>query len=165
MRLVYLTVLFVFGIVSAALAQANIALGTGSFDTSLPVEVTADQLNVDQSTGQATFQGNVLVVQGEVRLSAGSLTIEYSQDDASQNGVSRLIADGGVTFVTATDAAEAGSAVYSVPEGKVTLQGDVLLTQGQSALAGDTLIVDLATGNGQMIGRVRTVFQSTNGGN
>ena len=55
-----------------AFAQAaNIALGTGAFDTSLPVEVTADQLSVDQSNGRAVFDGNVLVVQGEVRLSAG----------------------------------------------------------------------------------------------
>lgn len=146
------------------LAQAaNIALGTGAFDTSLPVEVTADELSIDQSDGKATFAGNVLVVQGEVRMSAGSVTIEYSQGDEAPNGISRLLASGGVTFVTASDAAEARDAVYSVADGTVTLSGDVLLTQGQNAIAGDRMVVNLTSGSGRMEGRVRTVFSPSQG--
>ena len=140
--------------------RANIALGTGAFDAGLPVEVTADEFSVDQSNGQAVFAGNVLVVQGEVRLSAGSVTVEYAQDDGAANGISRLLADGGVTFVTSTDAAEARDAVYSVAEGTVTMSGDVILTQGQNAISGDRLVVNLVSGNGRMEGRVRTVFTS-----
>jgi lipopolysaccharide export system protein LptA len=143
---------------------ANIALGTGAFDASLPVEVTADQLSVDQSNGMAVFEGNVLVVQGEVRLSAGSVSIEYAPE-GSENAIERLVASGGVTFVTASDAAEAGEAVYAVADGVVTLSGDVLLTQGRNAIAGDRLVVDLASGNGRMEGRVRTVFTPSDGGN
>ena len=144
-----------------AIAQAaNIALGTGAFDAGLPVEVTADEFSVDQSSGQAVFAGNVLVVQGEVRLSAGSVTIEYAQDSAAPNGISRLLANGGVTFVTATDAAEAQGAVYSVADGTVTMSGDVILTQGQNAISGDRLVVNLTSGTGRMEGRVRTVFSS-----
>lgn len=144
----------------AAFAQANIALGTGAFDSGLPVEVTADAFSLDQSNGQAVFQGNVLVVQGEVRLSAGSVTVEYAQDDGAPNGIDRLLAGGGVTFVTATDAAEAQDAVYSVADGTVTMSGDVILTQGRNAIAGDRLIVNLTSGDGRMEGRVRTVFSS-----
>ena len=151
---------------SVAVGQgASIAVGTGAIDASLPVEVTADQLSVDQDTGKATFDGNVLVVQGELRMSAGRVTIEYAQDDNSANGVSRLLASGGVTFVTTSDAAEAQNAVYSVADGTVTLSGDVLLKQGQSAIAGDTLVVDLSSGSGRMEGRVRTVFTPSGDGN
>jgi len=159
--------LFALSVMSvAALAQAaNIALGSGDFDTSLAVEVSADQLSVHQSTGKAVFDGNVLIVQGEVRISAGTVTIEYSNDPDAKNGVSRLLATGGVTFVTSADAAEAQSAVYSVEDGTVTLSGDVLLTQGQSAIAGDRLVMNLGDGNGRMEGRVRTVFTPSNGQN
>ncbi len=149
----------------AVFAQsANIAVGTGAFDASLPVEVTADELSVDQSTGEAVFDGNVLVVQGEVRLSAGKVTIEYAEE-GSENAISRLLASGGVTFVTTSDAAEARDAVYSVADGTVTLSGEVLLTQGQNAIAGDRLVVDLDSGNGRMEGRVRTVFTPSEGDN
>lgn len=151
---------------SAALAQgANIALGTARFDTAMPVEVSADSLSVDQSDGQAIFQGNVLVVQGEVRMSAGKITIVYARDDdGNASGIERLLAEGGVTFVTATDAAEAREAVYEVGSGNVTLTGDVLLTQGQNAISGERLVIDLTSGSGRMEGRVRTIF-GTEGGN
>ncbi len=165
MRYVLSTLIAVALSLSTALAQtANIAVGTGAFDASLPVEVTADELSVDQATGKAVFDGNVLVVQGEVRMSAGQVTIEYAEE-GSTNAISRLLASGGVTFVTSSDAAEARDAVYSVANGTVTLTGDVLLTQGQNAIAGDTLVVDLSSGNGQMQGRVRTVFTPSEGDN
>ena len=149
---------------TGAFAQsANIAFGTGAFDASLPVEVTADELAIDQSNGKATFAGNVLVVQGEVRMSAGNVVIEYAQGDSAPNGIKRLLASGGVTFVTASDAAEAQDAVYSVADGTVVLSGDVLLTQGQNAIAGDQLTVNLSSGNGRIEGRVRTVFSPSQG--
>lgn len=164
-RTAILTLALAF-LTSGAFAQAaNISLGTGTFDATLPVEVTADELAIDQSDGMATFAGNVLIVQGEVRMSAGNVTIEYAQGEDAPNGISRLLASGGVTFVTASDAAEAQDAVYSVAEGTVTLSGDVLLTQGQNAIAGDRLIVNLTSGNGRMEGRVRTVFSPSQGGN
>lgn len=149
---------------TASAQDANISLGTGAFDASLPVEVTADELSIDQATGKAIFDGNVLVVQGEVRMSAGNVTIEYAQGSDGPNGIARLLATGGVTFVTASDAAEAQDAVYSVADGTVTLSGDVLLTQGRNAIAGDRLVVNLASGNGRMEGRVRTVFTPSPGG-
>lgn len=140
----------------AGAQSANIALGSGGFDSSAPVEVSADTLSVDQANGHAVFDGNVLVVQGEMRISAGRVSIVYAE--GNNGGISRLEASGGVTFVTATDAAEAREATYNVAEGSVTLAGDVLLTQGQNAIAGDKLVVDLESGSGQMEGRVRTVF-------
>ena len=149
---------------SLAIAQsASIAVGTSGFSASLPVEVTADEFSVDQSTGKAVFDGNVLVVQGDVRMSAGRVTIEYATDAGAANGISRLLATGGVTFGTSSDAAEAKDAVYSVADGIVTMSGDVILTQGQSAIAGDKLVVNLTSGNGRMEGRVRTVFTPSGG--
>ena len=147
-----------------AVAQsAAIDLGMKDFDKTQPVEVTADALSVNQQDGTAVFDGNVLVVQGEVRMSAGNVRVEYGQSGGS-SGISRLIATGGVTFVTAADAVEAREADYSVDAGTVRLTGDVLLTQGQNAISGDTLTVDLRSGSGTMEGRVRTVF-NTGGGN
>lgn len=144
---------------SASAQGANIALGTTGFDVAQPVEVSADTLNVDQGTGEAIFDGNVLVVQGDVRLSADRLKVVYGTDsDGNASGIERLEASGGVTFVTAADAAEAQEAVYAVADGQVTLSGNVLLTQGASAISGERLVLDLETGTGQMEGRIRTII-------
>ena len=160
-----LTLAFMLTVIGTAVfgQAANIALGTGGFSRNTPVEVTADALSVDQQNGSAVFDGNVLVVQGDIRLSAGKVTVEYKQENGKPSGISRLLASGGVTFVTASDAVEAREAAYSVEGGTVRLTGDVLLTQGPNAIAGDTMVINLETGSGTMEGRVRTVFNPGSG--
>lgn len=143
-----------------AAAQTSLSLGAITADPSLPVEITADNLTVDQSTGQAVFEGNVRVGQGDLRLAAGRVTVVYN--DATGN-ISRLVVSGGVTFVTATEAAEANSAEYDIDGGRLILTGDVLLTQGPSAISANRMDVNLATGAAQLSGNVRTIFQQ--GGN
>lgn len=144
-----------------ALAQGQVAFGGIRADTTKPVEVTADSLTVNQSDGTAVFAGNVLVAQGEMRLSAGEVRVEYAEGDTRR--IERLLATGGVTLVSGPDAAEAKEAVYTIESGSVVLTGDVLLTQGPNVLSGQKLTVDLKTGTGSMEGRVKTVLQP--GGN
>lgn len=141
-------------------AQTNLTLGGLSADPSLPVEITADSLSVDQTTGRAVFSGNVRIGQGDLRLAAAEVLVVYNE---STGNIARLQASGGVTFVTATEAAEAANADYDLDGGLLTLSGDVLLTQGASALSADRMIVNLSDGSARMEGRVRTVFQQ--GGN
>ena len=135
---------------------ATVAFGGIRSDTSQPVEVTADQLSVNQTDGTATFTGNVVVIQGDLRLGATTVRVEYATDDRTR--VERIVASGGVTLVSAAEAAEAKDAVYTVANGQVVMTGDVLLTQNGGTIAGQKLSVDLKTGTGQMDGRVRTII-------
>ena len=159
---IFKTALFCASLLGAApaFAQTNINLGAMSADPTAAVEITADNLSIDQATGTAVFQGNVVLGQGDLRLNAGRVQVVYN--DASGD-INRLSASGGVTFVTATEAAEAQSAEYNLDAGTLVLTGDVLLTQGASAISADTMRVNLATGAAQMEGRVRTIFNQ--GGN
>lgn len=156
--------LILLGLLTLALpaaAQTNIDLGGINADPNAPVEVTADNLNVDQDTGTAVFSGNVVIGQGELRLSAPEVRVTYAADTGD---ITRLQATGGATFATATEAAEAQTADYDLASGLLTLDGEVLLTQGQSALSADSMVLDLNAGTARMSGRVRTVFQQ-NGNN
>lgn len=142
----------------AALAQtqgATVAFGSMKGDPTLPVEVTADQLQVNQADGTAVFSGNVTVIQGAMRLTAPLVKVNYAED---RSAIERLDASGGVTLVNGGEAAESREAVYTIDSGEVVMTGDVLLTQGTSALSGNVLTVDLNTGHGVMQGRVQTVF-------
>ncbi|WP_166417682.1 LptA/OstA family protein [Cochlodiniinecator piscidefendens] len=150
---------------SPVLAQgAQVAFGGLQHDASLPVEVTADQLSVDQSDGSAVFSGNVVVGQGSLRLSAGSIRVEYAAGDAQNTGqISKLHASGGVTIVNGAEAAEAEQAVYTIGSSTIVMTGNVLLTQGQNALSANSMVIDLTSGTARMEGRVQTILQS--GGN
>jgi lipopolysaccharide export system protein LptA len=149
---------------TAAQAQGmSVGFGGLTQNTSAPVEVTADELQVDQAAGAAVFSGNVLVVQGDMRLAAGKVIAEYGDDGT---GIRLIRATGGVTLATATEAAEATEATYQVDSGALVMSGGVLLTQGQATIAGDRLTADLRAGTGRMEGRVKTVFQpARSGGN
>ncbi len=145
----------------AAWAQdAQVAFGGLRQDTTLPVEVKAESLTVNQTDASATFTGNVLVGQGEMRLAAQTVRVEYAADGKS---IAKLHATGGVTLASPTDAAESNEAVYAVDAGTVLMTGNVLLTQGASAIAGQKLLIDLKAGTGRMEGGVSTVFSP--GGN
>lgn len=139
--------------------ETNVAFASLKTDISQPVQVDADQLSVDQATGTATFSGNVVVVQGDMRLQAGEVTIRYSADNRA---IESLHAEGGVTLAAGTDAATAQSADYRPDSGDLILMGQVVLTQGQVALSGEKLTLSLASGTGTMSGRVTTIFTPGN---
>lgn len=141
---------------------ANVSFGNLKGDPTLPVEVTAESLSVDQGTGSAVFTGNVVVTQGEMKLSADTITVEYGPD---KKKIATLHASGNVLLVNATDAAKGDAAVYTIDAGTVVLTGNVLLTQGQAAIRGGELTVDLRTGTGRMSGGVTTTFIPAAGGN
>jgi len=139
----------------ASVAQTAVDLTGLKQDTSLPVQVEADKLAVDQATGKATFTGNVKVVQGEMTITAGEARVEYTPDGT---GIDKVFLTGRVLFSSPTDAAEANEAVYTIASGEVVLTGDVLLTQGQTTISGGRLVYNLDAGTGAMDGRVQTVF-------
>jgi lipopolysaccharide export system protein LptA len=143
-------------------AQTSIALSGVSADPDAPVEVTADSLTVDQDSGSAVFSGNVLIGQGDLRLSAAQVQVFY---DEASGEIARFVASGGVTLATATEAAEAQDADYDLTAGTLVMTGDVLLTQGASALSAERMTVNLRQGTAVMDGRVRTVFRTQAGGN
>ena len=142
-----------------ALAQTSINLGGITTDPTAPVEVAADSLSVDQDSGTAIFDGNVVIGQGDLRIAAGRAQVVY---DNASGDIASFEASGGVTFATSTEAAEAQSATYDLVNGELIMTGDVLLTQGASALSADRMVINVETGNARMEGRVRTVFQQGN---
>ena len=140
---------------AGAEAQQKIAFGELKQDTSLPVQVQADQLAVNNADGTAVFSGNVVVTQGEMKLAAGEVKVSYGPDKKS---IETLVASGGVTVTNLGDAAEAQEALYTIASGVIVLSGDVLLTQGGSVMAGQKLSINLKDGTGVMEGRVTTTF-------
>lgn len=166
MRRFHLAILLAFGglavpaaMPSAAFAQgaetANISFGGLKGDTSLPVTVTSKELTIDEGEGTAIFTGDVLVIQGELRLSAQEVQVEY--DDEAQK-VRRLWAIGDVLLVNAQDAAQSQTAEYLISDGIVTMYDNVVLTQGTATFSAQKLIANVNTGLGKLEGGVTTTF-------
>ena len=149
---------FVFLALPASAQTADIGFGQGNFDSSAPVEVAADNLEVDQATGRATLTGNVVIAQGDLRLSARLVTVDYATT-AGDRSIQRLNASGDVLIVAGEDAAEGQDAVYTLGSSDILLTGNVVVTQAGNTLAGDRLAINLNSGAGTVTGRVRTTLQ------
>lgn len=158
---IWLGVAFAAAAVPAFAQGTNVGFGGIRGDPTLPVEIQAETFVVDQTDGSATFTGNVVIAQGEMRLGAAEVRVDYAEGDQSR--IEKLTATGGVTLVSGQDAAEAARAEYTIDGGTVVMTGDVLLTQGPNTMTGEKLTVDLKTGTGRMEGGVKTVLQP--GGN
>jgi lipopolysaccharide export system protein LptA len=151
---------FLSALPALGLAQGTqVPFGGLSHDATLPVEITADRLDLDQAAGSAVFTGGVKVGQGTLRLAADRVEVFYDEASTQPTGkVQRMIASGNVTLASGTEAAEADHAVYEVAAGTIAMQGNVLLTQGQNALSSERLDIDLNQGTGRLEGRVQTIF-------
>jgi lipopolysaccharide export system protein LptA len=137
---------------SLMLALAPVgALAQSGIDGDQPIEISADQLEVQQEQQLAIFSGNVVAVQGGITMKSARMIVHYSnagnqQSSAAAKGISRIEADGGVFFTSATETARGSKAVYDVNAEQITMTGDVVLTREQNVLKGQQLVYNLKTG-------------------
>ena len=98
------------GVVGTSWAQtASIALSGASHDGASAVEVTADKLSIDQASSAASFAGNALVSQGELRLGADNIRVEY----LAEGGVAKVEATGNVTLSPSRRAARRAASLQT----------------------------------------------------
>lgn len=137
-----------------------------------PVDVTADQLEVQQGQCMANWTGNAEALQDTSRLRADSLKI-FNQPMAKASGgqscgpMQRMEADGQVYYVTPTQVVKSDHAVYTSADTTIVMTGDVVAAQGKNVTAGTRLVINTTTGvatmdtavHGRgMKGRVQGVF-------
>ena len=138
-------------------------VGTG-YDTSLPIEITADSLEVQQDEQIAVFTGNVDAVQGELNLRADKLIVHYRTNAAESNSISMIEAFGNIFLSSPTEIAQGEKGVYNLDTDTIELTGGVVLTRGESVIRGERLEMDLASGRSRVSGGVATQGSSQGSG-
>jgi lipopolysaccharide export system protein LptA len=139
-----------------------------------PVKIRAASLEVREKDKQATFTGDVHVLQGDTEMRCRLLTVFYEEEEvgtrkvkAAEPGpggdkqIKRIEAKGSVVVVQKDQNAAGDAAIFNMRENTVTLTGNVVVTRGADILRGQRLVVDLTTGVSKMDqGRVEGLFQS-----
>jgi lipopolysaccharide export system protein LptA len=123
-----------------------------------PVKIDAGALEVRDKSKTAVFSGNVQVVQGDTTLRCNSLQVFYDQGGTSnsltaakpgpagQGKIRRLVATGNVIVTQKEQTATGDSGIFEMAENTVTLNGNVMISQGANTLRGEKLVVNLTTG-------------------
>lgn len=146
-----------FGLMGTGAALAQNGPPRLNFNSSAPIEIVADSLEVQDSSSSAVFAGNVKVTQANMILRADRLEVIYAGGSVTDgaggpSGIERITAKGNVFVTSGEDTAQGGLAVYEPGKGTVTMTGAVVLTRGENILKGNRLVVDLNTGRSVMSG-------------
>jgi len=149
---------------ATAAAQDSDLADQVQHDTSLPIAISADAMEVEQEAQRAIFLGAVDVEQGDLLLKADRLVVYYRDKQAEEdNAIYKIEVEGNVRFATPNETAQGNSGVYNVDEGTIRLVGNVVLTSGQSVIRGSEAVVNLETGKSEVLsetdgGRVEGLF-------
>ena len=140
-------------------------------DRDLPIRISADRVEINESKGLSTYSGHVELTQGRLMLSAERLVVQHPD-----NRLQRLVADGRpVRFrqVGANDGqeirGEARHMDYSAATQVLELTGAAHIWQGQDEFTGERITYDAAhravqaEGGSTGDGRVHAIIQPRTG--
>ena len=132
---------------SAQVRQEQPVSALKGHNSSAPVDVTADRIEVQDRADRAIFAGNVRASQGELSLNTPRLTVAYSGGSGGGGvQIRRLDAAGGVTVKSPSETARGDFGVYDLDRRLITLIGNVQLNRQQNQVNGARLVIDLDTG-------------------
>jgi len=141
-----------------------------------PIQIEAASLEMRDKKKEATFAGNVKVIQGDTIMTSKSLVVFYDSASApaaapaanakganakaaksapmqaaspgpgGSSSIRRLEAKGNVVVTQKDQVVTGETAVFDTKANMITMLGGIVLTQGKNVLRGDRLMVDMATG-------------------
>ncbi len=121
-----------------------------------PVEVTADQLELDDIAKVLVFTGHAVAVQDDVSIHGDRLTLQY-QGEARE--IEQVVAEGNVKIVQQGRTATGDKAVLYREEGRVVLTGNPKVSQGNNFVQGEQITIFLNDRRSIVSGgRVNAVF-------
>lgn len=127
------------------------------------VEITADLFTVDETTREAVFTGNVVVVHPTVTVWAPKVVAIYG--DGGTSDIESFVASGNVRLKTVDQEATGERAVFTPGDQLLRLTGNVLVVNSGGTVGAAELVVNLETNvstftGGEGGGRVTGVFTS-----
>ena len=137
-----------------------------------PIQIEAASLEMRDKKKEATFSGNVKVVQGDTTMTSKSLVVFYDSGPAApatpapaapkgsksgsmqsatpgpggSSSIRRLEAKGSVVVTQKDQVVTGETAIFDTRANLITMVGGVVLTQCKNVLRGDRLKVDMSTG-------------------
>ncbi|HEX3754372.1 MAG TPA: lipopolysaccharide transport periplasmic protein LptA [Rhizomicrobium sp.] len=139
--LVFLAAFAAGAIVSGGLKAAP-AKPTPAHDNKAPIDISSDSFQADLNGKTGTWNGNVILVQGDMKLRANSVRVTTVNGNAD-----KVMAAGNVVVDSPRSGTATGdNAVYSVGPRTVVLTGNVVLKKGKDVLQGTHGTFNMATG-------------------
>ena len=123
----------------------------GPHDNNAPIDISSDSFQADLNGKTGTWTGNVVVVQGDMKMRANSVrmtTVNGKADKVTASG--NVVVDSPKSGTVTGD-----NGIYNVVPRTVLMTGNVVLKNGKSVMQGAQLTINLATGVANVGGGVK----------
>lgn len=149
----------------AVLAQSPDTVGADTLaeQSGDPVNISADSLEVAEDSNTALFTGNVIIVQGDMEMTAPRVQALYGEGGPSD--LVEFTASGGrVQMVTEDQTVDGDQANYNFESRVLTFAGNVVVVNPSGTVNADRLVIDTRAGTSSFSGgasqggRVTSVF-------
>ena len=136
----------------AAKPAAKPAPKRNNANANADININSDSFQADLNGKTGTWQGNVIVTQGDIKMRANSVRVTTLDGDADKvNATGNVVVDS-----PASGTATGDTGVYDVPRKIVTMNGNVVLKKDKNVMRGSQLTVNLVTGQATLGGGVKS---------
>ena len=149
------------GLAALAFGSLASAQAIAGFNSNQPVNYAADRIELQDRQNRVVLSGDVVIDQGDLRLTAGRTTVAYTDNGGLR--IQRIDATGGVTVTRGNERASGAAGVYDFNRRVIILSGGVALRRGTDTLNGGRLTMDLNSGISSVDGRGGTAPGGTSG--
>jgi len=144
-------------IVAIGVALAVSAVGGANAQLSSqggPISYSSDNLEYMDGDRTLVLTGNVDLLQNDARLQASKLTLYFEKGAKDPSGtaamgsgqIERIVASGDVHYVRPKQKARGDQAVYQASTDTVTFSGNVVISNDDNVLRGETLVLQIGSG-------------------
>ncbi|WP_422372367.1 LptA/OstA family protein [Hoeflea sp.] len=141
---------------ASAHAQTSESRMTGlALSSDEPIQIESDLLKINEETSQATFSGNVRVLQGDTVLQAGEMIVHYAKNGGSVASGAADIREidlfKKVLIRSGTQTATADTGNFNMASETLVLSGEkVVLTDAENVFIGCKLTVEMQSGQAKL---------------
>jgi len=120
-----------------------------------PIQIKSNELSTDSASRTATFTGKVSARQGDVTIYCDRLVIYYSEKGKE---VDKVEAFGNVRIVQANRVGQAGHAIYESQTGRIVLDDNPKVYQGEDEVTGKVITYYLDSQRSEVTGGAGAVI-------
>ena len=121
-------------------------------------KLEADSVKINQNIGKAEFNGNVTIFYSDLILKSDNVIVSYDISNPDKTNITSLTAKGNLLITKNENILKGDNGFYNFEENQITLEGNVILNQKNNVVSGEKLIFNTLTGDIQMFGPVKTIF-------
>ena len=118
-------------------------------EETIPIDITADEMQWDDNKRIAYAIGNAVAVQGNKTITAAKLIV-YLEKNKDNNEIILIKAEGNVVFTSIDEIATGKIATYDLVKNNIVIENNVTLKKNDNIMKGEILEMDFNTGISQI---------------